>query len=44
MTSVLYYDNTVTASKQSQITEIESDDKLEIEVTNQQKKCYMLSL
>ena len=39
---ILHYDNTVTALKQSQITEIKLNDKLKIEVTNQKEKIYWL--
>ena len=34
MTLILYYNNIAAALKQSQITEIKSDDELEIEVIN----------
>ena len=40
MISVLYHDNTAVTSEQSQITEIKSDDKLKIEITNQEKKMH----
>ena len=42
MTSVLHYNNIVAASEQSQITEIKSDDELEIEVMNQEDKMHWL--